>query len=521
ATTLRVDVGEFAVRRGVLSLRDETVRPRVTLDVSQVDATVTGGGWPLRPLGVKLAVRPPGGGRVQVAGRIGVDPLSADLRVQARDAELAHYQPYAPTKAQFGGRADLDLTVVLPELSEPQAAVRGNAVLSRIDVRDGQRTVIRVERAAATALDVDWPHTVKVRELALRRPWVLLERDQSGALPLRALLAPETPAATQTPGRDQTASAPRTNAADNSRAVAVVLSRLVIEDGGARVVDGRLAPPFAVDLTGLASQIDGISTAPGAKPAHMDLKGRVGDGLLSFAGTIGPVTGPLRLDLQGELREFAIPRTNPYLLNGVAWEARNGWLTTDVQCRIDGDNLQAKADVLVRRLQLARVAGQDDAQTRIGLPLGMITSLMKDRHGDIRLALPVGGRVSDPRFDFKELIWSTLRSAALKAITGPVSLIGRVKTSPDAHIQQIEIDPIQFEPGTPTPTAAGQEQLSRLVAFLDQTPETRLTATAAVSRRELAAMTQPALDEVIDRVARKERISSEAAATRVFQERFP
>ena len=34
----------FAVRNGVLSWRDEMVKPRAALDVSQVDATVTGGG---------------------------------------------------------------------------------------------------------------------------------------------------------------------------------------------------------------------------------------------------------------------------------------------------------------------------------------------------------------------------------------------------------------------------------------------------------------------------------------------
>jgi Mrp family chromosome partitioning ATPase len=48
-----------------------------------------------------------------------------------------------------------------------------------------------------------------------------------------------------------------------------------------------------------------------------------------------------------------VPRTNPYLLNGVAWEARNGWLTTNIECRIDGDNLRAKADVLLSRQNLA------------------------------------------------------------------------------------------------------------------------------------------------------------------------
>jgi uncharacterized protein DUF748 len=517
----RVDIEEIAVRNGVLSWRDETITPRAALDISQVDLTVTGGGWPLRPVGVRLAVRPPGGGQVQVAGRVEVDPFNADLRVHTRDAELAHYQPYLPTKAHFSGRADLDLAVVVPGLSEPQATVRGNAVFSRVDVRDGQRTVMRIGRAAATGLDIDWPRRVKARELALRRPWILLERDQSGALPLRTLLSPEKPMARTSDSPETWKAATSGGDGGGQATIPIVLSHLVIEEGGARIVDGGLTPPFAVDIVDLASRVDGLSTAPGATVARMDMKARVGDGLLSFAGTIGPVTGPLRLDLRGELREFAVPRTNPYLLNGVAWEARNGWLTTNVQCRIDGDTLQAKADVLVSRLQLSRAGGHDEAQARIGLPLGMITSLMKDRHGDIRLALPIGGRVNDPRFHLREVIWSTVRNAALKAVTGPVSLIGRVKSSGDSRIERIEIDPIRFEPGTSTLTPEGQEQLTRLVAFLDQTQETRLTATALVSRRDLTAMKEPDVDKVISRAAREARISPEAAAARLFQERFP
>ena len=516
----RIDVGEVAVRNGVLSWRDETVVPRATLDLSQIDATITGGGWPLRPVDVKLAVRPPGGGQLRATGRVGVEPLSADLRVHAQDAEIAHYQPYVPTQALFSGRADLDLTVAIPVLSEPAATVRGNATLSRVDVRDGQRTVIRIGRATATAVDVDWPHTVKAREMALRRPWILLERNQSGALPLRALLTPQKTTAARPADVASTSRASEPSGSGEG-AVPIVVRHLVVEEGGARIVDGSMTPAFAVDVADIDSRIDGVSTAPSARPARMDMKARVADGLMSFAGTIGPVTGPLRLDLRGELREFAVPRTNPYLLHGVAWEARNGWLTTNIECRIEGDNLRAKADVLLSRLQLARAGGQDQAQARIGLPLGMLTSLLKDRHGDIRLALPVGGRITDPRFDVKELIWSTLRTVAVKAIASPVSLIGRVKSTADSHIERIEIDPIRFEPGTATPTQEGQQQLTRLVAFLDQTPETRLTATALVSRRDVAAMKRPDIDAVITRAAKSARIAPEAAAERLFQERFP
>ena len=514
----RIEIGEIAVRNGVLSWRDETVEPRATLDVSQVDATITGAGWPLRPLGVRLAVRPPGGGRLDVAGRVGIDPLSADLRLHARDAELAHYQAYVPARAQFSGRADLDLAVVVPGMSEPQATVRGDAVLSRVDVRDGQRTVIRIDRAAAAGLDVDWPRTIKVREIALRQPWVLLERDAAGALPLRPLLIPET----ATAGTVRAVQA--STVSENGRGSAPLVVRvrhLSVDNGGARVVDGGLNPPFAVDIGGVEFRVDGLSTAPGARPARIDLKGRVGDGLVDLAGTIGPVAGPLRLDLQGDLREFAVPRTNPYLLNVFAWEARNGRLSTGLQCRIDGDKLPAKADVLVSRLQLAKAGGRDEAQARIGLPLGMLVSLMKDRHGDIRLALPIAGRVTDPRVDFKQLLWSTVRNATLKVITAPVSWIGRVRFDADSRIERIEVDPIQFEPGTATPTAEGRQQLTRLVAFLDQTPEARLMATPVVSSRDVAAMKQPAVDAAIDRVARDARLAPDAAAARVFQERFP
>jgi hypothetical protein len=488
----RIDVDEIAVRNGVLSWRDETVTPRAALDISQIDVAVTGGGWPLRPVGVKLAARPPGGGEIRVVGRVGVDPYKVDLHVSAHDAELAHYQPYVPTRAQFSGRANLDLAVVLPDAAEPKATVRGNAALSQVDVRDGQRTMFKVDRAAATAVDVDWPRAIKVGELTLRQPWVLLERDRTGSLPLRALLAPEPAARTQ----PATAAAPNdSTSADSPRPLVVLsLNHLVVEGGGARLVDERVTPPFAVDVADLAVRTDGVSTAAGARPARAELTGRVGDGLLRFAGTVGPVTGPLRVDLEGELRQFAVPRTNPYLLNGVAWEARNGWLTTSIECRIDGESLKARVDVLISRLQLARVAGDDEAQKRLGLPLGMITSLMKDRHGDIRLALPIGGRVNDPRFDYREVLWSTVRNAALKVITGPVSLIGRVKTGADSHIQQIEIDPVRFEDGTATPTPEGAEQLSRLVAFLDQTPSTRLTAAAVVSRSDLRAMNEPTFD---------------------------
>jgi hypothetical protein len=506
-----VDVGALVVQNGHVAWHDQTLSPAARFTLSNIEASITEVGWPLRgPLGVRAALRPPGGGRLQIAGNVGVDPVSADLRVVARSAELAPYQPYVPTTARFGGAADFDVAVVLPSLADGRATVRGRAGLSRVDVRDGERTVARIERATASDVELDWPERLAVGRLALTRPWLLVERDRQGALPLRALLTPPNRPA------DGVAAdgAPATTGA--SETLAVTVGRLTVDDGGIRIVDNAVTPAFAVDLQPATLRVDGLSTQS-APPARVQLTGRVGAGAeLAVHGALRAIGGPLLVDVSGELREFAMPRGNPYFLSQVGWQTREGRLTTKLRCRIDGDALSAQTDLRLSRLQLVRASSHDEAQTRIGLPLGLITTLMKDRRGDINLSFPVGGRLSDPRFDFREAIWSAMRTVAVNAITLPVSWIGRVHFSPDSRIESIEVDPIAFAPGTAVPTDEGQARVGRVVAFLEQLPAVRMALTPTVSVQDGEALRRQALDNAIDRLAREERLSREQAAGRLY-----
>jgi len=484
-------IGEILVKDGRLAWRDEAVTPRGALDFAGVDVSIAGAGWPLdHSLGIKAAARPLGGGQVQIAGRVGVQPMSADLRVTVADAEIAPYQPYVPVPARIAGRTDLDVAVVLPSWPAEKATVRGRAAVSRLDVRDGERSVVRAERVSASSLDVDWPRRVSVGDLAMQRPWVLIERAREGILPLRVLLSPRvgTTDVARAPSSAAGAASPRGTAPGS---VPVTVARLVVEDGGARLVDQRVAPPFALDMQRLEAQVEGASTDPAAKPAQLELKGRVGGtSILALRGTIGSLGGPLRVDVNGDLRGFAIPRTNSYLVQQVAWEAREGWLTTAIRCRIDGDALDARTEIQVSRLQLARAGADDQAHARIGLPLGTLVALMKDARGDIRVTLPVRGRLSDPRFDFSEAIWSTIRNVAVRAIAAPVSWIGRVRFSADSRIERIDVDPIPFASGQATLTPEAREQLARVAAFLEQTPDVRMALTPVVSSRDRAALAE-------------------------------
>ena len=145
---------------------------------------------------------------------------------------------------------------------------------------------------------------------------------------------------------------------------------------------------------------------------------------------------------------------------------------------------------------------------------------MKDKRGDITVSLPVGGSLSDPRFDFSEAIWSAVRTVAINAVTRPVSWIGRVRFTPDSRIESIEIDPVPFEPGTPALTAEGQTQATRLAAFLDQLPEVKLALTPVIAARDITELRRRAVDAALERSVR-EGLSRDAAAARLFAERYP
>jgi hypothetical protein len=195
----------------------------------------------------------------------------------------------------------------------------------------------------------------------------------------------------------------------------------------------------------------------------------------------------------------------------LGWQTREGRLTTRLHCRIDGDTLAARTDVRLSRLQLVPAASHDEAQRRIGLPLGLITTLMKDRQGNIELSFPIGGRLSDPRFEVGDAVWDAVRAVAINAITLPVSWIGQVRFTADSRIERIQVDPVTFEPGTATLTPQGERQSAQLVAFLDQLADVTLGLTPIVSSRDADALTRRTLEATLTRLARQHGTSREEA----------
>jgi hypothetical protein len=302
---------------------------------------------------------------------------------------------------------------------------------------------------------------------------------------------------------------------------AIEIGEIVLEEGYVRFIDRTGTPPYTEELSRLGVNIKGLSNAP-EKRGRLLLQSVVGaTGALELQGEIAPLGESLFVDLEGELRDFAIPRVNPYTNRILAWMARDGQLATKLHFRIDGDKLDAKSEIVVGRLDLVQAGEGDEVKKRIGLPLGLIVALMKDVRGEIRVSVPVSGSLSAPEFSLSEAIWTAVQNVIINILAAPFKLIGGLFTK-DNKISGLKIDPIVFDPGSTVLTPAMEQQALRIADFMRNSPFVRLGLSPVISEADVASLKTQEVTARIQRFQREQQLGDLAAAAgRMFRQKFP
>ncbi|MGH7767965.1 MAG: DUF748 domain-containing protein [Candidatus Binatia bacterium] len=548
------------------TVTDTNLSPPSQFDLTKFKIAVEKLTWPQNePAVLQINSQLPKGGALDVGGTFTLKPVKADLKVRLKDADLSAYQRYIPISAPLAGRAETDLAVVVSIDGALQASAKGRASVSRLALGPPKTPVVAIEQANVATIDINWPGQIKIARVQVRRPSALIEREKDGTLPLRAMLAapasesdrkaapgsvetkqtaapasetkPKVAAsgdaakkqdvAPSSPAKKEVAAAPAAKPAAKPQPpktapkTAIDIGEIVVEEGFARFIDRTGEQPYTEELSRLAMSIKGLSNAPGKK-GRLTLQSVIGaTGAFSLQGEIAPLGETLWLDLDGELRDFAIPRVNPFMNTLLSWIARDGQLGTKVHFRLDGDKLDAKTEIVVGRLDLVQASDDDKAKDKIGLPLGLIVALMKDARGEIRINVPVSGSLSAPEFSLSEAIWTAVKNVIVNVLAAPFRAIGRLFTSGD-KITGFAIDPVRFDPGDTALTEAMGEQLAKVNEFLRNSPFVRLSLSSVVSEADLGALKTQEVTAKIQAYQRAQNIKDLApAAQRYFRQRFP
>jgi hypothetical protein len=473
---------------------------------------------------VELAVELPGAGRLGVTGTAALDPQAIDLAIDLRNAALAPYRVLLPFDAPIAGEASAAFTLAARMTSDVTATGSGQAELRAFTLGPPDRPAVSVERVEVTGVELAWPGDARVDRVRVVKPAVLLERDKDGSFPLRAMLTPRD----QGPARIAETAAPAaappspaTPGATPSRPFAVAIREIAVDDGNIRFVDRSTTPAYSEEMSRVALTATNVSTAPGERIA-LTMQAVVGaTGALELKGEVAPTADPFYLDVQGELRELPLPRSNPYFRQVFDWFLKRGSVSNKIHYRIVGDRLTAENDVKVQRLSVEKDASPVASDRKIGLPLGLIVAMVTDKRGDIEFSLPVSGSLKEPGFSVGGAIWAALKNVLTNMVTGPFQAIGKLFSKGD-EVAELKVDPVTFDPGSATVNAEGHQHLQRVADFLRASPNVRLALRAVISADDLATLRTAEVTARIQRVQREDRLDSfGAAASTLFHDTFP
>jgi hypothetical protein len=515
STVTEFRVAEAVFEEGAATVADATTTPPAHIEIAGARLAVEDFTWPARgPVKLHVTSPMPGGGRLDSTGTLDLEPVRLQARASLDGVEIAPAQPYLPIEGRVAGRVTGDLAVAVT--AEPLTVkIEGDARLQGFRLSDDDRPVVTVGRVEAAGLAVDWPARIAVAQVRLRRPSLLIERNGEGEFILRRLVTPRLPA----PG--PAADAPSGPAATPASPTVIEVATFALERAAARFVDHTTSPVFSEQLSNVNLTVTGLGTAPGHRTRFTGTGALGGGSTFTVRGEGTAGERPV-VELKADLRDFPVARATPYLVQVTGWTATRGVMTAVAAYTLTGTRLEARHDVLLRQLDVARADTRDEVQERLGLPLGFLVSLLKDARGEIRLEVPVSGDLGTREFDFGEAVWGAVRNLAIRLLALPFSRVGSLFFSEDSRVEAVALAPIVFEPGSARLAPDMATHVERVAGFLRQTPSVTVGLAPIFTQADVDALER---ERVLARLRGRPGSSTGGdpadAARREYQARWP
>jgi len=480
AAPWNVQLAALTLANGAMHFEDRTVSPAAHFDLAPIALTAAGLGTDLtRPLTLQLDIGINAEGKLKADGTVMPVTRAADLRFSLSGMKLrpaASYLPDAPALDLRSGTLDVAGTLNLSGGEKSALRFKGDASLDNLSLyaRAGDKSLLAWRGLRITGIDYG-PSGVHIAQARLSRPAgdiaVLPDRSFNfAALMASPAVQPAAAPASAAP------LPPHTAPPALSSQPAFRLDRLDIDDGAMGFADYSIDPNFQAQIQALTGSITNITSAPDAIAA-IDLKGQIIDQYspVTIAGTANLFGYDRNTNIQLAFRNIELPIFNPYSGRYAGYAIAKGKLTTLLSYKIVNRALEADHHILIDQLEWGQAT---DSKDKVPWPVGLVTSLLKDKNGLIDLDLPVKGSLDDPSFRLGPIIWQIIGNLVEKIVVAPFSLIGSLF----AGAEKAQF--VDFAPGSAALPVGAADSLAALAKGLGDRPALQLDIPAAPAVKE-------------------------------------
>lgn len=469
-----VNVPDISAANLRLDFDDALVKPAASFALTPVNLKLTGFSTaPDAALKFDVDARGEQAGDLKVSGTTTTRADTYQAHIDVNEFNLATLQPYLSTYTQITlNSAWLTTALDVQGGADGAFAAKGDVTINKLAAIDNalKQDLLKWDRVIVSGIDYGsatgaTPSRLQIANIEARAPYARLVIAADQTLNITQLFTPaagSAPPAVQTV-RDSTNE--RHAPGGNPGAMRIAIGRVKVQGGSANFADYWIKPNYAVSLQELSGSISGLSSNPKSR-AKVDLSGRVDRyAPAQISGEMNLLSAALYTDMHVKFDGVEMTSVTPYSGHFAGYAIEKGKLSIDVTYQVNDRQLTAKQKFVIDQLQLGDRVESPDA---VKLPLKLAVALLKDRNGVIDIDLPLTGSLDDPQFRVGPLIWKAFIGLLGKIATSPFTLLAKLGGSKD------EINQLDFEAGSATLDAAGQERLAALAKALAERPALEL-----------------------------------------------
>lgn len=483
-----VNIGKVAIDHWSARLEDHSLKQTVVTRFEPLSMTaqnLSTAGAALAQLELKATVN--GNGALAINGKLGFNPLHADLALDLKGVDILSLQPYITDQVNLlltGANLSAKGALKLDQTGGNAwtGSFRGDLTLGNVATVDkvSADDFLRWKSLFLGGVDLRLaPFAVAIDQIALSDFFARVIVDPSGHINLQDVVRSnpdDGKSLTTSTGNGRTTAAASAHAqitASASPAEAtrhttpVKIRKLTLQGGKVRYTDNFIKPHYTANLMNLGGLVTGLSSEPSSR-ASVDLHGQVNDAPLTIAGTINPLKGDLTLDIKANVHGMELAPLSPYSGRYIGYGIEKGKLSFEVAYQIEQRKLSAQ-----NRLILDQLTFGDKIESPVAtkLPVLFAVSLLRDRNGVIDIHLPVSGSLDDPDFSVGGIIVKVILNVITKAVTEPFVLLGSLFGGGE------EMSSLAFDPGRHAITPTGEIKLKALASALTERPALTLDIT--------------------------------------------
>ena len=445
-------------------------------------------------------------GIVAVKGPVGLDPLDLNLEVALRQIPIRSFQPYFADKVRLnivrGGISATGKLAVAAGAKEapPLINYTGQLAVGDFASRDQAfgNDFLKWRMLSFDGMDVrSQPFRLQIQKIGLRDYFARVIINADGSLNLQHLAAKEAGGGPGHAPRAADAGKEKSPGAVGPAAPAPVkpavspapppktppvqpasvkgsvpaampdirIGRVDLNRGIIDFTDNFIKPNFSARMRNMTGSVTGLSSEEISR-ASVKLRGNLERGSdILIEGRINPLIRRQYVDIAMKFKEIELSPVTPYTSKYLGHPIMKGKLTFDVSYLVEDGKLNAGHKVFIDQLTLG---DHVDSPEAIKAPVSLGVSLLKDRHGQINLDIPVTGSLDDPEFSVWPIVWQIIVNIFTKALTAPFALLASLGGGGE------ELSYIEFDPGSAEVNAAALAKLSSLAKALYEKPNVRM-----------------------------------------------